>query len=453
MSADEPQYLRSFYQALDPTEPADPAGDRYLALYERSELSPSDPVAELQTHIEWAVNDSCQLFSGFRGTGKSTELRRLQLQLEAADPGRNIVLLCDMQDYLNLHTPVDVSDFLLAVAGAISDGLQDDAALGHDPAREGYWERFAAFLTRTNVRLDEVGASVGSGELSPVEVGAEVKVGLAADPTFKQKLQERMRGHIGALTRDVHLFVEECVKAVRARHGAGARLVVLFDSVEQIRGTPTNAGDVADSVANLFQGHADKLRIPYLHLVYTVPPWLKVKAKALPYDGYQTIPCVKVRHRSGEPCAAGLDAMAELLAKRGDWTRLFPDRSSLDAFSLASGGYLRDFFRLVQATLRLTRSRGLPAPEPVRSLAIAEVRNSYLPISHSDARWLCHIDATHACELPDEDDLPDLAKYFDNLLVMVYRNGDEWYGVHPLVLPEAGAIVRRLTSRGGGDTA
>jgi len=102
-----------------------------VPLYEKGATSPSDPVNELQATIEWSPIESAQLFSGFRGTGKSTELRRLKAQLEKAPPeqGSTKVVLCDMQEYLNLTTPIDVSDFLLAVAGAFGDALKTDPAL------------------------------------------------------------------------------------------------------------------------------------------------------------------------------------------------------------------------------------------------------------------------------------------------------------------------------------
>ena len=123
-------FLQSFYQQLI-DKPLEPDDRLYVPLYEKGATSPSDPVNELQATIEWSPIESAQLFSGFRGTGKSTELRRLKAQLEKAPPeqGSTKVVLCDMQEYLNLTTPIDVSDFLLAVAGAFGDALKTDPAL------------------------------------------------------------------------------------------------------------------------------------------------------------------------------------------------------------------------------------------------------------------------------------------------------------------------------------
>ena len=116
---------------LKPLEPDDP---RYIAFYNDAALTSADPIASLARTIEWSPLESKQLFSGFRGTGKSTELRRLRKMRSAGDNTR--VVLCNMEEYLNLTTPVDISDFLVSVAGAFSDELQRDRdardpALGH----------------------------------------------------------------------------------------------------------------------------------------------------------------------------------------------------------------------------------------------------------------------------------------------------------------------------------
>lgn len=435
MSLADGDFLRNFYQSLI-DRPLDPVEDKalYVPLYAAGATAPTDPVSELQTTIEWSPVESCQLFSGFRGTGKSTELRRLKRQLEA---GGSVVVLCDMQRYLNLTTSIDVSDFLLAVAGAFGEELaKDELLLGYEVIKEGYWTRFVAFLTRTRVDVTGVGVSA-KADVAGVGVGGELKANLKEDPTFRQRLQERLKGHLGALVRDVHRFFAECILALRERHGdEGLRVVLLLDSVEQIRGTSINATAVAASLETLFSGHSDALKIPYLHVVYTVPPWLKIKAPGVAglYSGAHLIPCVKVRHKNDAICSEGLDELERIVARRGDWRRLLgDDRAALDELLLASGGYLRDLFRLLQTVLRLARHDGARVLPRTRALALDEVRNSYLPLSNDDVRWLRRIQQWHSTQLEAQTDLPDLSRFYDTHLVLTYRNGEEWAAVHPLV--------------------
>jgi hypothetical protein len=130
---------------------------------------------------------------------------------------------------------------------------------------------------------------------------------------------------------------------------------------------------------------------------------------------------------------AGLDALEQLVRKRGDWEPLLGERAALDELSLASGGYLRDLFRLLQALLRQARGRELPVDAGTRALVMDEIRNSYLPISNQDALWLDRIWQSSSTQLEEGRRLHELARFFDTHLVLTYRNGQEWWSVHPLL--------------------
>lgn len=421
---DQSEFLKRFYQQLaeKPLEPDDP---RYVDLYRDSELAHTDPVADLVDTIEWSDGGSKQLFSGFRGTGKSTELRRLRKML--GELPRTKVVLCDMENYLDLTTPIEISDFLVSVAGALSDGLRaDPALLGHDQAHESYWTRVVNFFKRTQVQLPQL--TMGG---TVADIGVQFKADLKADPTVRRQVQKALRGRLGALSADINDFVADCYRAMQEQHGIGVRLVLLLDSIERMRG----GADVASALEMVFQGHADKLGFADVHVVYTVPPWLKIRAPGVAglYDNSQQIPCVKVRHVDGNPCVAGLDVLAQMVGKRGDWQRLLGTRAALDTLILASGGYLRDLLRLLQILLRSSKGRPLPVDDRGLAWCQHEVRNSYLPLAQADAEWLARVDADNTPGLSEGVGLSELARFYDTHLILGYRNGKEWWAVHPLI--------------------
>lgn len=80
---DEATSRRDFFRGLRDV-PLEPDDERYVPLYADIRIAVDDPVAMMQATIEWSVTPSVQLFSGFRGTGKSTELRRLRQRLREA---------------------------------------------------------------------------------------------------------------------------------------------------------------------------------------------------------------------------------------------------------------------------------------------------------------------------------------------------------------------------------
>ena len=175
MTPDDRIFLKRFFQSLS-DQPLDPSDERYVPLYEDPGLADEDPVKLLADGIEW-TSESVQLLSGYRGTGKSTELRRLKARLEKSG---YLVFLCDVEGYLNLSTPIDVSDFLMVVAGAFGEEvnrrLEED---GHQ-LHEAYWERFRTFWSGLHIEDPKFSASFGTG---PVSVG--IQANLKSDSHFQ----------------------------------------------------------------------------------------------------------------------------------------------------------------------------------------------------------------------------------------------------------------------------
>lgn len=55
------------------------------------------------------------------------------------------------------------------------------------------------------------------------------------------------------------------------------------------------------------------------------------------------------------------------------------------------------------------------------------------PIDDVSTRWLSRVNQTQQAELDERDRLPELALLFDRNLVIHYQNGENWYGIHPLI--------------------
>jgi len=427
------EFIKDFFQSVNflPLEPTDP---KYVHIYSDPQLtsdSDNDPVQLLKRGIEWTPGESVQLFSGFRGMGKSTELRRLRKDLK--DDGY-LVVLCDIEEYLNTSTPVDITDFLMAVAGAFGEALVQEKLLDTSPNNETYWTRFINFLMRTKIDLTEISGTIPAG-IAEIDIKANLK----NDPTFRQRLQTRMAGFLGLLVKDVRAYIEDCVKALKHKHGSNKEAVLLVDSVEHIRGTSTNAEPVRVSVETLFVSHADNLRFPNLHVVYTVHPYLKVRYPNLGalYEpgGVLVLPAIKVTDRADHSAVVrGLNVLEQVLKARGDWGRLLGSRERLDHISLNSGGHLRDFLRIIAEVTR--RADQLPVRDATLAGATNQLRSEALPIPDKDAQWLARIAETHEAALEDKSQLDDFARFLDTQRVLCYRNGGEWFDVNPLIRSE-----------------
>jgi energy-coupling factor transporter ATP-binding protein EcfA2 len=413
--------LNQFYTNLEdiPLEPTNPFYYNFL------EDTDDDPIAELANRIRLSQSQSVNLFTGQRGSGKSTEFRRLQGILK--NKGCEVFLL-DMQEYMNLTAPVEISDFLIAIMTALSDEVEQ--RFNNAPQQRGYLERLGDFL-HSEIKLNEV-------EISGI------KASLKEDPSFKQQLQNRMQGHIARIVKDAHGFAQHVVELIREEtEDNNKKIVVLVDSVEKLRGVGAEGADaVYKSVENLFSGFASSLQIPMLHIVYTIPPYLTPLAPGLGRQlGAQlgcTLPCVHVRTRENGTDDDGLQIMREFVKRRcpQSWGVFFHPEQ-LDKLAKASGGDLREFFRLIRDSLGKASIKSIyPILDSVIDRTLNHARREMLPIAQKDKNWLIEINDSKDAKLDDIADLPTLARFFDSKLVLNYRNGDDWYDVHPLLRDE-----------------
>ncbi len=243
--------LGKFFQALKDRalEPTDTA---YIPNV-HDDSTGGDPIEDLAAQILWNEGGGTYLFTGQRGTGKSTELRRLRKKLIEQDCS---VYLLDMSDYISETEPIEIGDFLVSLMGALSDAVEEQH--GVDPAHRSYWVRTREFLLK-EVKLEEFSLQ-------------DFKFSLKEDPSFKQKVQGAARGRLAAMVRQAKSFVSELLGRLNPD---GKRFVVIADSVERLRGTNAEgARKVFDSAVALFSGNPDNLRFPGIHVVYTVPPYL-----------------------------------------------------------------------------------------------------------------------------------------------------------------------------------
>lgn len=422
LSSSKRAELKCLYNALADRilEPGDPV---YVASVNCQ--GQNDAVSEIATEIDFQDGGGVCLFTGQRGTGKSTELKRLKKQLE--DQG-SVVFYADLSEYMLLTKEVEISDFLVSIAGAMSE--QVEQRYNASPGNRSYWERFATFL-QSKVEIKEFGGKVA---------GVDIKASLKNDPDFKKRVQESARGHVATLVQDAHSFFGEAVNFVRQRENQdNLKVVLLIDSVERIRGVGSEAMSVYESVRNLFFGHAEHLRIPLIHLVYTIPPYLSVLA-----SGAGTLMggavarrlvsthIFKDRSRNEDP--AGLAILQDVISRRyPSWKDLFTTEA-LNKLAVSSGGDLREFFRLIRLCLTAVRDdKNLPLGVAAAKLAENAARSEMLPIPADHLSWLKRISTTHNTCLDKDTDLPTLAHFLDNRLVLNYRNGSDWYDVHPLL--------------------
>lgn len=421
-SAGQPSFRarqRAFFQALR-DRPLDLEVEADRALYEPLHDTVDDPVVRLHDTIEFSVGESVQLVAGFRGTGKTTEFSRLEQRLWDHD---YLVIRVDLDDYLDLHSPVDIVDFLLVLSAAISDRLASDRLLGADAIQWSFWDRARSAL---GLNIDHFAVNAG-----PVQM----TIGLKDDPTIRDRIREALAGRLPRLVQEVRAHHEGVLGALRAKWGEDTRLVVIVDSLEHIRGTLDTRREVYASVQELFLGHARHLQLPSTHMVLSVPAFLALQADNLAAQfvngAVQAWTSARVAQRDRSPDRATVDRLVRLVERRGDWHLILPDREALERVILASGGYLRDLLNMLVEGVHLA---GRVPPEVAAERVVGAARRSYQPLYMDEIDLLRRIAEARDLGAVRVAERTYLLRFLDAHLVLCYLDGTGfWYDVHPLV--------------------
>ena len=61
-----------------------------------------------------------------------------------------------------------------------------------------------------------------------------------------------------------------------------------------------------------------------------------------------------------------------------------------------------------------------------------DLRND-MPLADDVIKWLKKIQQSHKRELTNQDMLPDFARLTESKYILNYRNGKDWFDVHPLL--------------------
>lgn len=435
-SYEQRKLLKEFFNAIPLQVPhasgVDPAHAPYVEGIHASEGR--DPVGELRQALDFQDAAASYLFSGQRGSGKTTELLRLTRSLREAG---HAAFYVDALDYLRETAPLGITDLLVAVLGAFSEAYL--ARQGADPRHSGSWERFRDFLSRTRVVANETSLKLGGF--------ADLQLALKDNPTFKANLRSSSENSLDTFVKAAREFVDRMVADVRAPGLAtDAKVVLVVDSLEKIRGSGNNAATVFQSLSDVFFGNAHNLRFNTLHVVYCVPPTLPLVAPGIQalYGGVHGLSHIKVETPPARPTEAnplrqgtrhepGIDLMLSVLtAHFPRWTEVFPEARMRDV-AHQSGGNLRIFFLIIRRALLKPPGEPLPMRDGlVLEHAVRDTRADY-PLSTEDREWLLDVAKTKTPALDRNDGMATLARLFDNHLILDYRNGSAWCDVLPLV--------------------
>jgi len=433
--------LEQLYNHCDPLTPAQPKD--YTDL---SEVRGGDTF--IHTFCEELKRSRSRvhtLFTGHSGCGKSSELKKLESELDTDAPqhshSRYFPVYIDAAEYVDIFD-ASTEEILLAVVTEIAAQFREKAQI----------ELKNTTLANLMSGVVEIARSVKPSKATLDLKLIKLELGLnRADPSIRKKVREHLIPRTTTLLDEINALFIEARTRLREKTDANGNqvyhdFILILDNLEKIQTLGGRAQGEASYRALFIEGGQQFIRLN-CHAIFTVPLSLARAAGKELMQLYGNEPIVlsnvKVEERgSYKRWDAGRNALRALLAERCHpyTVEQCMDKDALDELLTYSGGHVRQFLNFVRRSTLYTDAA--PIPLDAMQRAISQAVPSY-SVGVADATW----EMLAALELSDDQewDTSDETKrdLMEGLFVLEYVNGDRkqnflnksmpWYAVHPIV--------------------
>lgn len=311
-------------------------GNRFKNFYvDTNNVRETNTISSMEQLLDDPLNPFVKLlFSGFNGSGKTTELTKLCFQLQSRF---NIIIFSawsrlkideitleailfeiieDLLDYIYSNKLVDESDILLK---EIVDNITD-------------W-CFQTRIIRENKKEHSKSLAVGIEFLKGIFFNAKT----ATSSGYLENVENSF-----VKKRKISDLIFQCNKIfdyLKANTGKEALIVV--DDLEKMS---------FFDAREFYNRNSSFIRNFKCNMVMTIPVELIFHADFANIQGIfgeaEVLPMIKIKDKNGKPFKPGIKVMTEILERRLD-LEIFEDQCYKEALKY-SGGAIREFFRIIQ---------------------------------------------------------------------------------------------------------
>ncbi|MFM9957785.1 MAG: hypothetical protein ACKVZJ_06895 [Phycisphaerales bacterium] len=419
--------LARLYQAFEPA-PLKPGQqkDLYVDLSAvRGEHEVGGIAKKLAMCMRLSKGPTCQLLTGHRGSGKSTELYRLERELGAGTP-KLFAVFCDIDEALN-RNDLDFPDLLLAIVRQLA--IQVKTKLGIELRKSYFQDRFEELK-------ELLGREVNLETLELGEGMAKVVGTIKASPKAREQVRAMLEPRVDSLLHAANDVIAQTRDALKGK--GYSDLVLIVDNTDHLA---RRDGEGAERFPgeNLFIRRYSEVSRFDCHVVYAIPLELAYSVRESEIKrlyGCKTpvVGVTKVRDKNGSPFEMGIDRFREVIRKRvafagASMAEVFESDAVRDELILLTGGQPLELCALIRECVL----GGLP----IRSERLTEVKRQE---HRGYARWLQRrhwniIQQIRAGQQPMPDDSNALAlrDLIEGRVILYHMNDEDWLAVSPLV--------------------
>jgi hypothetical protein len=400
-------YLKQVIGYFDPMQSLD---EKHKGWYVER---PDSPEEAIKIYLINNSTDTKILFSGHRGSGKTSTLSKLACDAEIQKTF--LVVKFSIKDELNV-ADLTYTDLLLAIGHRLYEAGESwlDSKLKAD------LDNWSADVSRITTKADEAAVKVEAG-IGAWFLNAKglLKTGFEDKREFRQKVEPRVPQLIE--------FINRIIRAIETHPDAGGREVLLI--LEDLD-KPT-----VDVAMDLFSTKGPILTQPECKIIFTVPTSLLYSGQynvvKQNFSKQFPLPSFKINEKSGERNERGWAKMREIVERRME--RPLIESRALDHAVEMSGGVVRELVRIIQgsASRALVAKANVIKHEHVEQ-AVDELRTEY-SFSLTRDEYVEILRKVHESkELRYRVEEP-LLNLLHNLFILEYPNSPGWYEVNPIV--------------------
>lgn len=444
------ELLVKIYNAFDPFYPLDAVKDADIYVDMSDARGGADVKRDLGKKIIRSRDrrPMVQLYTGHRGTGKSTELLRLKKYLE--EEGCYVVYFAADDGDID---PEDAqyTDVLIACTRQLLGALKY--------ADQSKFQKWVEDRSQELKDLFLADMGFDKGQVDIPLMFAKMSMAIRKIPSQRAEIRKLIDPNTVTLLEILKEFIEDAKKKLPEQK---KQLVVIVDNLDRI--VPIRREDRRTNHDDIFLDRSEQLRDLGCDVIYTVPisiAYSRANDLAERYDGEPSVlPITAIKTLSGAENPAGLRELQEIIQKRvgrnleahercGLVPEIFADQNILLLLCQMSGGHVRDLLRLVRTAFDYIDE--LPIDRKAAQFAITQTRDTYRRSVTSEAEWDTLAEVAKSKQIKGNDVERQLLFSRCILQYAAFDEEDEmqtWYDVHPLILKiqQFEAAVKKLAA-------
>ena len=358
-----------------------------------------------------------RLLTGHRGTGKTTELYRVQKMLAEK---KVFVSFLECEEWVDLNDVGPPDLMLQMVRQLVSDLKQEGYGLGFEKVM-GYFGKLGEILNSVELKDLALGPDF-------IKIGMAIKQVPGARAALRKLLEDR-------LPNIYHLVNEEILGPAREwlRKEGFEDILIIVDQLDRTPQKQINDHGLTNH-EQFFLNSSGVLRALKCDVIYTIPIELAYShCHGRLMDAYggeiATLPMITVDDR-------GIKLLREIVQRRAaaagtSVEAMFTNLGDLDRICRLSGGHVRSLFTLLRAALN--RSDALPLSGEIVELAVRRQASDFSK-SLNAGQWEA-LGRVHASHNADEDHTRWMTFLRERYVYAYYDPQADglWYDWNPLL--------------------